>query len=636
MSQTNQDSQSLATLRIDGRSISAPEGSYLLDAARKAGIEIPTLCNHPDLEPFGACRICTVEVTHPDWNGWTGLMTACLYPVKNGLEVSTRSERVIEARRGILALLAARCPNSDTIQALAKQYDVRTARLESDPESDNCIMCGLCTRVCDTFATGAITTVGRGSTKRISSFADQPPCECVGCGACATACPTGEIRGERTDSHYRIWNRDFPTAHCTVDSDVCIGCGMCEEACPFAVARVAIRVDGTQQAVIPNEHCRGCGACVGACPTGAISQRGFELCAMDPPEKDKLLVLACHRSNLGHACSDAKTVLWPCTGRVSVPLLLNAIASQSSGVLVLGRHKETCRLGGAEVQAEKHVRTAQELIELIGLDPDLVRFEQPAPGMDGARHSVIQTARAIQAIDKVPAPSIITIEHEGMDASLKIISAMTAKLGSRIGVPPFLARHGVPTANVGPVLLAGAIPELHILMQDFAKPANLIGTLFAAVAVLQRFGFVDVCVCEARHADEAAFALEPTEGAVFVDDVLRERGGELPRPAGDAVRVAYDGNPLNAGMLVSLGYEPVDVGADPLPSDFRFSSAHRARAIARLASAEQARAAVMLVSNPGELARWALLTRSGAWRSSRVIPVLGVELAYRAITGANG
>ena len=89
------------SLIMDGRRVSAAQGDSLLQAARGAGVTIPTLCDHPDLDPVGACRLCMVEVTHPDWGGWSGLMTACLYPAAQDLVVLTHSDKVMEVRRGV-------------------------------------------------------------------------------------------------------------------------------------------------------------------------------------------------------------------------------------------------------------------------------------------------------------------------------------------------------------------------------------------------------------------------------------------------------------------------------------------------------------------------------------------------------
>ena len=271
----NAPGQDMVTLTIDGRKVRAPAGAYVLQVAREAGIEIPTLCDHPDLEPAGACRLCMIEVSHPDWNGWTGLMTSCLYPVAEGIVVKTNSPKVMEARKQVLQLLAARVPGSVAIRKLADQYGCNGSRLKIEAGADNCIVCGLCTRVCETYATAAITTFDRGANKNIGPFAGQAPSECIGCGACAQVCPTDNIPAVRTDADYRIWQRTFPTHVAMVDEARCMGCGSCEEACPFHVARIAMRPDGSRAATIPSETCRGCGACVGACPSGAIDQKTY-------------------------------------------------------------------------------------------------------------------------------------------------------------------------------------------------------------------------------------------------------------------------------------------------------------------------------------------------------------------------
>ncbi|MCK5797574.1 MAG: 4Fe-4S dicluster domain-containing protein, partial [Deltaproteobacteria bacterium] len=213
-------------------------------------------------------------------NGWRDLVTACLYPVREGLEVSTHSDRVLAARRGTLSLLAASVPEAKEIQALAERYGASLDNLVVDVASDNCIVCGLCTRVCETYATAAISTLGRSADKHIGGFAGDVGDVCVGCGACAEICPTGVIKASRDAQAdvawhaYTIWDRTFPTAVASVDGDRCMGCGSCEEACPFHVARVDFQPDGTLLATIPAAHCVGCGVCLGACPTGAITQGG--------------------------------------------------------------------------------------------------------------------------------------------------------------------------------------------------------------------------------------------------------------------------------------------------------------------------------------------------------------------------
>lgn len=621
--------QPLVTLRIDGRTVRAPEGAYVLDVARKAGIEIPTLCNHPDLEPVGACRLCMVEVTHPDWKGWSGLMTACLYPVKDGIEVSTKSDKVIASRRGILSLLVARCPHSDTIKALADQYGARADGLTTDPNADNCILCGLCTRVCESYATGAITTVGRGAVKRVSSFADQPPGECVGCGACVNVCPTGEIKGERTASDYQIWSRAFPTAVCTVDATACIGCGSCEEACPFSVARVALRAGGVQTAVIPDEHCRGCGACVGACPTGAITQRGLEAPVVCKAEPEQTRVFACTRSDVGRS-ETAKVVEMPCAGRVSVPMILHALASGSPGVLVLGRHQRTCRFDGAEDPVRERVNATRDVLDLVGLDPERVRFEEPAPGPDGPKDCVTEFQARVAALGDSTLRLGVPVDHEGLDTSLALVAAMSKRPGAHANGTSFLRKHRLPATGQGPALLAGSIPVLHVLGKDLFSPLRLADALRAAIDVLEHLGIPNVGVH--MGTSTAGFGLERGADVTLVDDLLRTRGSTLPRPPA-GTKVACDGTTAQRDLLQALGYEPVEVGADPLPDRFRLSPEERKVALARLLAAERAGASALLVSDPRALARWAMVTRYGAWRASRVLPFLGVQLAHHAIHG---
>ena len=272
------DAPAQVSLQLDGRPVRAAAGDYLLAVAREAGVSIPTLCHHPDLEPVGACRLCMVEVTHPDWGGWSGLMAACLYPAAEGLVVSTGSPRVLQARRRLLALLAARCPDAEVIQQLARDHGASTERLGIEPGQDSCVLCGLCARVCQAYATSALATQGRGADKQVGSFPGGPD-ECVGCGACAMICPTGHARRteRRTATTYQLWGREFEVPWCEVSPGRCQGCGACEEACPFAVPRVRLTRGAGQAALIPRHHCRGCGACVGACPAGAITQRGYSL-----------------------------------------------------------------------------------------------------------------------------------------------------------------------------------------------------------------------------------------------------------------------------------------------------------------------------------------------------------------------
>jgi NADH dehydrogenase/NADH:ubiquinone oxidoreductase subunit G len=203
-------------MTINGKRVEASEGELVLAVARRAGIHIPTLCEHPAVEPFGSCRLCMVEVTQAAWKGWKGLMTACLYPAAPDLIIETESERVRHLRRNVLDLLLARCPDSKLIQQLAAEHGVNETSFTVREKPDLCILCGLCTRICESAATAAIATVKRGHEREVGTPFGGPPPDCIGCLACAHICPTGHIEFHETGATRKIWERTFELARCTV------------------------------------------------------------------------------------------------------------------------------------------------------------------------------------------------------------------------------------------------------------------------------------------------------------------------------------------------------------------------------------------------------------------------------------
>jgi len=202
------------SLEINDRVLEAREGMTILDAAVREGIEIPTLCHHDGLEPYGSCRLCLVEISHPDWKGWKGLVTACLYPVEEGLCVTTDNEEIHQIRKTILDLLLARCPGSDVIRKHAAKYGLkRTSYKELDLKT-TCILCGMCVRVCAVKGVNAINSSGRGIGRRIAIPFKQPPEDCIGCLSCAHICPTNTIKYEEKKDARRIWGRTFEMMAC--------------------------------------------------------------------------------------------------------------------------------------------------------------------------------------------------------------------------------------------------------------------------------------------------------------------------------------------------------------------------------------------------------------------------------------
>jgi len=177
-------------LQIDGREVAAREGMTVLEAAQKAGISIPTLCYHEKLEPYGACRLCIVEVEE---RGRTRLVVSCLYPVEKDLVVRTRSEKIDRIRKMILELLMAHAPDSFELQELAQEYGADRDRFEKEPSF--CIHCGLCVRYCaEVKKKNAVGFVDRGTRREISFIPEIAAKECGSCGECFPLCPTEALQ----------------------------------------------------------------------------------------------------------------------------------------------------------------------------------------------------------------------------------------------------------------------------------------------------------------------------------------------------------------------------------------------------------------------------------------------------------
>jgi NADH dehydrogenase/NADH:ubiquinone oxidoreductase subunit G len=199
----------MVTVTINGKLVRAKEGEMLLAVLRREKIDIPALCHHEAVAPYGACRLCMVEITKKEWDGWKNMVTSCLYPVSEGLIVQTHTSELIDLRKTILDLYLARCPNTPEIQDLAAQYGVNTTSFEEVAEPNDCILCGLCTRICDRMGFSAISAVNRGHGREIAPPLKEAPPDCVGCLACALNCPTNYIKYSDVGYTREIWGRKF-------------------------------------------------------------------------------------------------------------------------------------------------------------------------------------------------------------------------------------------------------------------------------------------------------------------------------------------------------------------------------------------------------------------------------------------
>jgi len=176
------------TLEIDGKKVETAKGATLLQAARKAGIDIPTLCHDDRLAPCGACRLCLVEISK---NGRKRLVASCAYQAEEGLVVKTETEKIIRIRRMIVELLLA-VSATGPLQALGKKYGLTESRFKGG--QPKCLLCGLCVRYCAEVKKNNVTCfVGRGIERDVVFLSDLSHTLCPVCRECLPLCPSGTL-----------------------------------------------------------------------------------------------------------------------------------------------------------------------------------------------------------------------------------------------------------------------------------------------------------------------------------------------------------------------------------------------------------------------------------------------------------
>ncbi len=477
-------------ITVDGRALETKERTMLLEVLNEQGIHVPQLCNHPSLPPSGACRLCVVEITKKEWNGQSRIVTSCLYPAEEGLIVSTRSKDVLRTRRSLFELYLAQCPGAEEIKSLARLEGVDITPFALKEGEEKCVLCGLCTRVCQDCGPGAITTQGRGVDKVVGPNPEGVAADCTGCRACHHICPTGAIELKQEEQVLKIWNREFDIPVCSVQPDICRGCGVCEEVCPFSIPRVIMQKDELPVAQISQSVCLGCGICAGACPTGAIRQNktgslsDLDRTLFNRDLKNKDLVFACPRSPMPE--NEEEVVRVSCIGSVDVSTLLYCIAAGAKSVALICRDRLSCPYREGGDLGEDYYQVAGKLLNLCGMQSSHLGLLAPGPGQEGPQKvwqefkgSLTGTEPVLEAFYSINAE--VSEISSGLDLALDIVGWLKNRPELSPAVPGEMAGlfasagesvdGGEETTDL---VYLGRLPELNLLLSlHLDKPVVL-------------------------------------------------------------------------------------------------------------------------------------------------------------------
>ena len=232
----------VVNLTLNGREVQARPGQTILEVARENGVDIPTLCHDPRLEPYGACRLCLVEV-----EGARGPMASCGAKVTEGMKVETHTEKIVKLRKFLLELLLTNhpldCPVCEAagdcrLQDYAYEYLVdmvpwgwRPPAVGEPGDHPNvahfgarCILCGRCVRICrEVMSIGCWGYLNRGYDSEVDTPYRLPLREvgCISCGQCVSTCPVGAITTQRTEYGARAWQTDKVRTVCSYCSNGC-------------------------------------------------------------------------------------------------------------------------------------------------------------------------------------------------------------------------------------------------------------------------------------------------------------------------------------------------------------------------------------------------------------------------------
>jgi len=248
---------------INGEPVEAQSGQSVLDVARRYGFEIPSLCHHEAVTPYGACRLCLVEIAK---GRRRKLTTSCNYEVLEGIEVITGSPAIRQHRAMVLELILAEAPDAEPVRELAKRYGVvisrfKTTRAVAGEGPRDCILCGLCARVCtEVVKADALAFNGRGDKRGVGTPYSEASAPCIGCASCASVCPTNRIVVKDTKDMREIWGREFALVRC--------------DSCGAPVMTEAHRDHAVKLGPLPADYYKTCTACKRKSLSGRFAKVG--------------------------------------------------------------------------------------------------------------------------------------------------------------------------------------------------------------------------------------------------------------------------------------------------------------------------------------------------------------------------
>ncbi len=214
----------MCNITLNGKKTKFLPGKTILENTRDHGVKIPVLCSHEALKPYGACRLCIVEIEE---QGRKQIVTSCNSHVRDGMKIKTHSPRVQKIRKTLVELLLARTPEAAVEQQLARDIGVKATPYPEQGEL--CIMCGQCVRTCrEIVGACALDFVHKGSKRSVAVPFFRDSKECIGCGSCVFVCPTGvvsmhdeisDVRGE-PERIMDKWETRLPLQKCSSDGNV--------------------------------------------------------------------------------------------------------------------------------------------------------------------------------------------------------------------------------------------------------------------------------------------------------------------------------------------------------------------------------------------------------------------------------